>query len=133
MPKYEHLTLHTDIEDELFLAEIRDTPNGLQKGMMGREKWAPINAMLFIFPRTEKRAMWMKDTPLPLDILFLDDEQIVIGIVRNLTPFSTVPVPCPGNLPSRYVLEIPAGISLELEIDIGDRLVRTQSEVEDVA
>lgn len=131
MPKYAHLTLHADTNDHLFFVEIRDTPAGIQKGMMFREKWHPINGMLFIFPETEKRSMWMKDTPLPLDMLFLDDEQVVIGIVTNTRPNTTTPIPCPSKLASRYVLEIPAGIALKLELDVGDRLVRSQSEDDD--
>jgi len=132
MPTYAHLTLHTDLDDELFLAEVRATTEGLKRGMMHREKWEPINAMLFVFPHTTKRAMWMRNTPLPLDILFFDEEQFVIGIARHTVPFSDTPIPCPGNLPFRFALEIPAGVSLDREIDIGDRLVRSQSRRVDV-
>jgi len=121
MSIYLHATLHTDTEDYPLFLEVCATPGKLRQGMMGREEWSPINGMLFVFPTEDAHTMWMQNTPLPLDIVFLDDDQIVVGVEYATKPFSEAAITCAH--PSRYVLELPAGAAMNMEVSQGDVLV----------
>jgi uncharacterized membrane protein (UPF0127 family) len=83
-------------------------------------KELPRNAgMLFIFPEEDKLEFWMKNTPLPLDMIFFDRNRRVVGIVERAQPFSTTPRG-PG-VPAQYVLEVNGGFVAEHGIQVGDR------------
>ena len=80
--------------------------------------------MLFIFPKTGMYGFWMKDTLIPLDIIWMDDNQTVVYIEKNAAPCLKDPCPSYGSsYPSRYVLEINSGVALEKHINPGDRAV----------
>ena len=94
-----------------FMAEVPLTEAERQKGLMFRETLAEDAGMLFSFPNTDTRSpsMWMKNTPLPLDMIFADENGVILEIFENTTPYSEDTIgPVPGTT---QVLEIKGGIS----------------------
>jgi uncharacterized membrane protein (UPF0127 family) len=77
------------------------------RGLMHRRELAPEAGMLFFFSESEERAFWMKNTLIPLDMLFIDDGGRLVGLVERAEPLTTSPRD-PG-VPSRYVLEVNGG------------------------
>jgi uncharacterized membrane protein (UPF0127 family) len=69
----------------------------------------PDAGMLFVFDRDSVHTFWMKNTLIPLDMLFISSDQTIVGIVENATPQTETPRAV--GLPSRYVLEINGGLS----------------------
>ena len=102
----------------VFNVEIADNQRTRAKGLMFRKEMASDGGMLFLFPRQQMLSFWMKDTPLPLDIIFIDREGEVVHIARDTKPFSLAPIS--SQLPSLGALEVNAGTSDALSIDVGD-------------
>lgn len=100
--------------------ELAMTPEARARGLMYRHDLPPDAGMLFVFPETETQAFWMKNTPLPLDMIFIDERFRIVGLVEHAVPFSTSPLG-PGR-PSRYVLEVNAGFATRHHIRAGDRV-----------
>lgn len=113
-----------------FTVELALTPADRSTGLMNRQSMPATHGMLFRFDQTRQVLMWMKNTPLPLDMVFIDEAGVVAGIAAETTPFSEAIVPSPG--PVRYVLELNAGVAARSGIRAGDRVrhrvVETQSE-----
>lgn len=87
-------------------AEIANTPALRELGLMHRTQLAPGTGMLFIFERNDRHCFWMKSTPLPLSIAFID-EQGRIASLADMAPHSTA-LHCPPT-PIRYALEVTQG------------------------
>jgi uncharacterized membrane protein (UPF0127 family) len=87
--------------------EIADTPTKRNFGLMYRRDLPPSHGMLFLFPHEEQQSFWMKNTPLPLDIIFINAAHTIVSIAANTTPFSETPLPSQG--PAQFVLEVNAG------------------------
>lgn len=102
-----------------FEVEIADEPSERSMGLMFRNELAPNEGMLFIFDGPVTTTFWMRNTPLPLDIIFIDENRKIITIGEGV-PFSEAPIPASG--PFLYVLEINAGRSAELGIQVGDQV-----------
>ena len=100
--------------------EIARTENEHARGLMYRREMARDSGMLFIFSENKERSFWMKNTPLSLDLIFLDDRKTVVGVAANATPFSTEGISV--NSPSRYVIEVNAGVAKELGIITGSKI-----------
>ncbi len=103
-----------------FVVEIAATPEARQQGLMFREHLAPLHGMLFDFGTTRPVAMWMKNTKLPLDMIFIDRAGLITSIAADTVPESETIIPSQG--PVRAVLEIGAGESARLGIRTGDRV-----------
>ena len=86
--------------------ELARSIREMSKGYMGRENIPEGTGMLFIFKRDEKLSFWMKDTPTPLSIAFINSSG-EIRETRNMTPFSHQSVD--SSEPVRYALEVPQG------------------------
>ena len=86
--------------------EVADTPDEWERGLMGRQSLAPDSGMLFVFPGPETVAFWMKDTPLPLSIAFIDEQGQVLD-VQDMAPETTTPHSSPA--PYRFALEVSQG------------------------
>ena len=104
-----------------FTVEIADTSETIQQGLMYRESLEPDAGMLFDFGLTRDASMWMKNTRIPLDMLFILESGEIVAIARNAQPFSLRSI-SPG-VPVRGVLEIPGGRASELGIEPGDTVV----------
>jgi hypothetical protein len=85
---------------------------------MFREEMPPDGGMLFVFPAEQPRSFWMKDTPLPLSIAFLDAERRIINIV-DMQPFDETSHASAG--PAKYALEVHQGWFAERGIEAGAR------------
>lgn len=99
--------------------EIAATREELSRGLMYRNALDADAGMLFVFGDSAPRTFWMKNTPLPLDILFLDDAGTVLNVAASTTPYSEAPVRSAG--PARYVLEVNAGFAAKHGIGAGAR------------
>ena len=101
--------------------EIARTPEEQAEGLQFREKLDKTGGMLFIFSSSEYHGFWMKDTLIPLDIIWIDDVKKIICIKKNVQPCKIEK--CPGYYPAdqaRYVLEINARYCDELGLAVGD-------------
>ncbi len=97
--------------------EIADTLIERALGLMHRPLLPENHGMLFLFPEETQGAFWMKDTPIPLDLLFIRSSKIV-AMIENTAPFDeTLLVP---NATYTSVLEVPGGFSERHEVGIGN-------------
>jgi uncharacterized membrane protein (UPF0127 family) len=90
--------------------EIANTPALRAKGLMERTSICDSCGMLFVFDNEQVQSFWMKNTPLPLDMIFMDTNGNVNTIHRNTVPNQEFPT-YSSTKPSKYVLEVPAGWS----------------------
>jgi uncharacterized membrane protein (UPF0127 family) len=104
-----------------FEVELASTPDQRRQGLMFRESLAADQGMLFDFGDTAPVTMWMRNTFIPLDMLFIDAEGRIARIVTDTEPLSDAVIGS-GN-PVRAVLELAAGTSAELGIAVGDRVI----------
>jgi uncharacterized protein len=102
------------------LVELARNDEERTRGLMNRRELGPEAGMLFLFAETEPRAFWMKNTLIPLDMLFIDDGGRVVGLVERAEPLTTTPRD-PG-VPSRYVLEVNGGWAARHGVRPGDRV-----------
>jgi len=116
------IVIITSINDSLsFDIEIADTPYKTALGLMYRNKMAQNESMFFIFEYQRIQNFWMKNTYIPLDILFIDDEFTIVSIFENCMPFSTETIA--SDMPALYALEINAGLCRKLGVEIGQRVI----------
>jgi uncharacterized membrane protein (UPF0127 family) len=99
--------------------EVARTPAEQERGLMYRNALAPDAGMLFVFPDVREHAFWMKNTLIPLDMIFIADGGAVVGVVENAEPLTTSPRAV--GAPSRYVLEVNGGWSAAHGVKPGDR------------
>ena len=101
-----------------FTVEIADTQQKRSLGLMFREDVPADTGMLFDFEKPRDVAMWMKNTYVPLDMLFIDEAGTILNIATDTTPLSLDPVRSAG--PALGVLELRAGTTVRLGIEAGD-------------
>jgi uncharacterized membrane protein (UPF0127 family) len=104
-------------------AELAVTPRERERGLMFREKLEPDQGMLFVFEEEDLYSFWMKNTLIPLDIIWLNSHQQIVHIEKNVPPCPQEP--CPGYLPrypALYVLELKAGQAEENNLKPFDRI-----------
>ena len=100
--------------------EIAERATDRMRGLMFRERMDENQGMLFVFPAEEPLSFWMKDTPLPLDIIFLGADRTIVTIRENTVPFSEASVP--SDRPAQYVVEVNAGFAARHRLAPGDRV-----------
>jgi uncharacterized membrane protein (UPF0127 family) len=101
-----------------FKVEIADTPSKREIGLQYRRDLAPDRGMLFLFPEEREQSFWMKNTPIALDMIFINKERKVVGIVEQAVPFSLDSRSV--GAPSQFVLEINGGLARRHGIGSGD-------------
>jgi len=94
------------------------------RGLMFRDEMAADHGMLFIHDRQEPQAYWMKNTKIPLDILYFDEQRRLVSQQRDVPPCSAGDAcpPYPSKAPARYVLELNAGQAARLQLKDGAEL-----------
>lgn len=100
-----------------FHLELATTPRQRERGLMFRREMADGWGMLFIYPGEAQRAFWMKNTYIPLDMIFIGADGRVVDVVRNAEP-ETEKLRRSDD-PARYVLEVEAGVADESGIEPG--------------
>ncbi|WP_084396056.1 DUF192 domain-containing protein [Henriciella aquimarina] len=116
----EPLSIETDDGVQEFSVEIADEPEEISFGLMERESLGENAGMLFDFGNPREPAMWMKNTLIPLDMLFITSDGTIQMIARNTVPGSLRTI-SPG-MPVKAVLEINGGRAAELGIEPGDKI-----------
>ena len=100
--------------------EIADTPQTREVGLMNRQSMPADHGMLFDFGASRDVSMWMKNTLIPLDMLFIDETGRVVRVAANARPLSLATIP--SGAPVRFVLELNGGAAARYGAKAGDRL-----------
>lgn len=120
-PKLEPLTFETANGPVTFQIEVADTPQQRQVGLMYRRSLPEDHGMLFDFGRPQEVSMWMQNTYVSLDMVFVGEDARVTRIAENTEPLSTRIVASEG--PARYVVELLAGSAKRIGLKPGDKVV----------
>lgn len=104
--------------------EIADDEYSTQTGLMYRSSMEKNQGMLFIFPDTDDRSFYMKNTQFPLDIIFIAEDQTIVSFQKNAQPMNETSLP--SEAPAKYVLEVNAGMSNEWSLRKGDKIEFTK-------
>ena len=107
-------------ESPILTAEVASTPGDRALGLMYRKELPGNAGMLFVFPDEAPRSFWMKNTFLPLDIIFVSGNSSVVSIVAGAVPHSETPRASEG--PARYVVEVLAGNAAQWHLEKGSKL-----------
>lgn len=111
-----------ELKGTRFKVEVVDDDASRARGLMFRDSLADDAGMLFVFPQQEPLAFWMKNTKIPLDILYFDDALKLVSMV-SAPPCTTPQCPnYPSEGPARYTLELKAGTARRLGAKRGDAL-----------
>jgi uncharacterized protein len=115
------LTLVTQSGKHVFQVEVMRTPDDLARGLMFRRTMAKDRGMLFDFGKTQPVAMWMRNTYLPLDMVFIDKKGIIANIAENTEPLSEENIV--SVRPVLSVLEVNAGTARRIGLRAGDKVL----------
>lgn len=114
---------YVELRGQRFTVELAQTQDEQALGLMFRESLPEDHGMLFIFPREAPRFFWMKNTRIPLDILYFDEQLQLVSMSENTPPCRSDPCPnYPSVLPAKYVLELIGGRASQLGVEVGDEL-----------
>lgn len=116
---------HTvELNGQEFVVELALTRDEQAMGLMFRESMPDNAGMLFVFPSEAVRSFWMKNTRIPLDILYFDDDLRLVSMAERARPCTVQRCPSyPSEGQARYVLELNAGKARELGLKPGDELI----------
>nr|WP_137676615.1 DUF192 domain-containing protein [Parerythrobacter lutipelagi] len=112
------LTVTSGTAVHSFQVEVAASAEEQRKGLMFRARLGPNEGMIFPRNPPDLASFWMKNTPLPLDIIFVGEDRKILNIAANTVPYSLDSVPAAGL--TALVLEIPGGRAAELGIEPGD-------------
>ena len=112
-------SLHNDTLAVISI-EIADDAQRRQAGLMFRYNLAESSGMVFVYEKEKKLNFWMKNTFIPLDIIFVNFRKEIITIIENAVPKSETSLP--SRLPALYAIEVNAGYCRRNHIQLGDRV-----------
>ena len=115
------LGIRSGREIHRFHVEVATTPAQHTQGLMFRRQLAPDAGMLFIYSPPKIASMWMKNTFIPLDMVFIDGNGRIVGIAERAIPGSLEVIS--SNQPITGVLELNGGTAARLRIAVGDRVI----------
>ena len=101
--------------------EIADDDYQRETGLMYRKSMQDDRGMLFIFEDEQPRGFYMKNTDIPLDLIFLNAKNKIVSIAKNAKPRNLETIP--SEVPAQYVLEINAGLADQWNLQPGDSLI----------
>lgn len=105
---------------EAIVIEIAETDSARSRGLMDRRSLPDRGGMFFVFDDEDDRSFWMRNTPLPLDIIFVDADSQVVNIAERTRPLSDDQIRSDG--PAQYVVEVRAGFTERHGIDENARI-----------
>lgn len=100
--------------------EIAESEYETQTGLMYRTRMENTQAMLFVFPDVSMHSFYMKNTAIPLDIIFIDERMTIVSFQENAEPFNEKGLS--SRVPVKYVLEVNAGLVKKWSLAIGDKI-----------
>lgn len=118
--RHDAVHLRGDWGEARFFVEVADNASERAKGLMGRTSMPMGHGMLFVYHQTRPVAFWMRNTFIPLDIIYLDQNGVVVNIHHQAVPFDETPLP--SIAPARYVLEVNGGLAKALGMTVGSEL-----------
>lgn len=121
--KEKNITLHTQTEEIPITVEIVTSAAEQAVGLMYRDSLEENSGMLFVFSDTTQRIFWMKNTKIPLDILFFDENGTLVDMKENFQPCSADPCELYYSKPAFSVLEVNAGFAAQHGIALGNTLI----------
>jgi hypothetical protein len=104
-----------------FKVEMAMTPEQQETGLMFRKSVPADGGMLFVFQTVQPEPFWMKNTLVPLDMVFINPDGTIRAIAENTVPYSLAPVDSGG--PVKAVLELQGGLTAKDDISVGDQVV----------
>lgn len=114
------LVIHTAKGAQRFKVELADTDESRARGMMFRTSMAPDAGMLFDFKQEQPASFWMRNTLIPLDMLFIKSDGVILNIHQRAIPRDETGISSAG--PVQAVLELNGGTASRLGIRPGDRV-----------
>ena len=116
------LTFYTEDNKQLATIdiEIADTDFDRQLGLMKRKSMEEKQGMLFIFPVERMQSFWMRNTLIPLDMIFVNSQKKIVTILKNTKTLSDQSYP--SSEPAQYVIEVDAGFTDKYNINEGDKI-----------
>ncbi|NDV99207.1 DUF192 domain-containing protein [Salipiger sp. PrR002] len=116
----ESLWLRGDWGSARFAVQVADDTLERARGLMFVEQMPSSAGMLFVYDAPHEMSFWMKNTLIPLDMVFADSEGVVISVHENAVPGDLTPIPSAGE--AQYVLEINGGLAAQLGIAEGSEM-----------
>ncbi|MEO8746532.1 MAG: DUF192 domain-containing protein [Rhodanobacter sp.] len=111
------------LHGQSFAVELATTDAERQHGLMDRTVLPADHGMLFVFATSAPQAFWMKNTLIPLDILYFDDARKLVSMQLDVPPCKADPCSIyPSHATARYVLELAAGTTRRIGAKVGDQL-----------
>ena len=104
-----------------FNVEVAKTIQERKIGLMYRKKLLNNEGMLFVFPGENIIQLWMKNTYIPLDVIFISKNKVIVDIKKNMEKLSETIIK--SKVKSKYALEFNAGLINKLNIKIGDKIL----------
>ncbi len=104
--------------------EIAYTDYDIQTGLMYRNSMQKNQGMLFVFEDVRERSFYMKNTKIPLDLIYINENNTIVSFQKNAKPFDESSLP--SNAPAKYVLEVNAGLVDLWNLAIGDSINYTE-------
>ena len=121
LPKSALVIKTADGKEQHFTVELASTEDERSEGLMFRTSLAPDAGMLFDFKESATVAMWMKNTYIPLDMLFIAGDGRIVRVAERTVPLSLTPIS--SGEPVLAVLELASGTADRLHIKPGDRVI----------
>ena len=122
------LTLFKSATDSIITTldiEIADNDYETQTGLMYRQEMLKNRAMLFIFNNIQPLYFYMKNTYIPLDIIYIDKNGFIVSFQKNAKPLDETSLS--SQVPAKFVLEINAGLADHFDLEVGDRMEYTKN------
>jgi uncharacterized membrane protein (UPF0127 family) len=120
-PRSSLVILRSDGERVGFNVEVATTEEQHRHGLMFRQSMPRDDGMLFLFQPPQWVSIWMKDTPLPLDMVFVRSDGTIVKIVTHTEPYSVQTIPSDDKV--QGMIEINAGEADRRGIQVGDKLI----------
>lgn len=119
----DQVSLRGDFGEAQFTVDVADDASERARGLMFVEQMATMQGMLFVYERPQSVSFWMRNTLIPLDLVFVDDTGVVRNIHSMAQPLDETPIY--GGEGIQYVLEINGGLADRLGLSIGDEMRHT--------
>lgn len=115
------IVLKTQAANINMTVEVADDEGEREQGLMERDVLEEGKGMLFVFPDEAPRQFWMKNTKIPLDVIFFNSKREVVYVVEGMSPCNVTQCPSYSSLqPAMFALEVPAGWTATRKVGLGD-------------